>query len=115
MVVDDEPVVAALIAEALRNDGHEPLVGHTGEEALDLIQSGAPDAVFLDLVMPGFGGLELIERIVREYPDLPLVVFAGRVETRLVAHIRDLGVADIVEKPIALARLGEALRSLGKG
>lgn len=112
LVVDDEPVVAALIAEALGMQGHDAVVAHDGQTALELIESAAPDAVFLDLVMPGLTGIEVLARIRQTHQTLPVIVFSGRATADMVVEVKRLGATDVLEKPIALARLGEALGRL---
>lgn len=112
LVVDDEPVVAALLAESVRMQGHDVAVAHSGEVALTLIESAQPDAVFLDLEMPGSTGIEVLRRIRETHRMLPVIVFARGADRATVAELSRLGVTDVVEKPIALARLGTALGKL---
>ena len=112
LVVDDEPVVAALIGESVRMQGHESLTAHDGTDAIQMIGSASPDAVFLDLEMPGLSGLELLRGIRQAWPELPIVVFAAGASADDLAAVRELGVIDIVEKPIALSHLTEALAQL---
>lgn len=114
LVVDDEPVVAEVIAESIRVQGHETTVAYGGQEALELIASGAPDAVFLDLVMPGLSGVEVLARIRQTHSSLPVIVFSGRASPEMVAEVQRLGVTEVLEKPLALARLGEALGRVKK-
>ncbi|MEK7369911.1 MAG: response regulator, partial [candidate division NC10 bacterium] len=63
LVVDDDPAVAEVIAEAIRARGDGALVALDGSEALDLLETTAVDGVFLDLVMPGLSGLAVLARI----------------------------------------------------
>jgi CheY-like chemotaxis protein len=74
-----------------------------------------PDLVFLDLVMPGPSGVELLAEIRQRYPELAIVVVTGRAAPMDLAEVRRLGVTDIVEKPWALKRLDEALGRLEIG
>jgi CheY-like chemotaxis protein len=87
-------------------------IGHSGAEGLALLAEKTPDAVFLDLVMPGLSGVELLKEIRRGHPELPIVVVTGRAEAQDLDEVRRLGVADIVEKPWALKYVDEALRTL---
>lgn len=114
LVVDDEPVVAEVIAESIRGQGHDAVVAHNGQTALELIESALPDAVFLDLVMPGLSGVEVLARIRQRHPALPVIVFSGRATPEMVAEVERLGVTEVLEKPLALARLGDALGQLEK-
>ena len=113
VIIDDEAAVAETLAEAVRGQGHTASVGRTGKEGLALLAEHTPDAVFLDLVMPGLSGVELLREIRRDKPELPIVVVTGWADPEQLDEARRLGVTDIVEKPWALKYMGEALRNLG--
>jgi DNA-binding response OmpR family regulator len=112
LIVDDEPAVADALADAVRLQGHSPAVARSGAEGLAAIEAEVPEAVFLDLVMPGVSGVELLRKIRQRHPELPIVVVTGRAAPIDLSEVRRLGVTDIVEKPWALKQLDEALRSL---
>ncbi len=109
LIVDDEPVVAALLAESLGLQGHEAIVAHDGQTAIQLIESTALDAVLLDLDLPDLNGVEVLTRTRPTHPTLPVIVLAGRPVAHLVPSAERLGVAAVVEKPIALTRVMDAL------
>ena len=113
VIIDDEAAVAETLAEAVRGQGHTASVRRTGKEGLALLAEHTPDAVFLDLVMPGLSGVELLREIRRDKPELPIVVVTGWAGPEQLDEARRLGVTDIVEKPWALKYMGEALRNLG--
>jgi DNA-binding response OmpR family regulator len=112
LIVDDEPAVADALADAVRLQGHDPAVARSGLEGLAAIVAEAPEALFLDLVMPGLSGIALLREIRQRHPELPVVVVTGRAANLNLDEIRQLGVTDIVEKPWALKVLDEALGSL---
>jgi DNA-binding response OmpR family regulator len=112
LIVEDEPAVADALADAVRLQGHDPAVARSGAEGLAAIAAESPEALFLDFVMPGLSGMDLLREIRRRHPALPIVVVTGRAKDLDVAEIRELGVTDIVEKPWALKVLDEALGSL---
>jgi len=109
LVIDDEPVFASVVAEALRIDGNQVTVAHGGEEGLRAIEQHAPDAVFLDIAMPGMDGIEVLRRIRGRHADLPVIILTGWASERQIAEARRLGVTDILEKPVPLKSLTEAL------
>jgi DNA-binding response OmpR family regulator len=115
LIVDDEAEVAEALADAVRLQGHVPAVAHSGAEGLAAIEAEAPEGVFLDLVMPGLSGLDLLREIRQRHPELPIVVVTGRAGPLDLVEVRRLGVTDIVEKPWVLKQLGEALGSLRTG
>ena len=112
LIVDDERAVAEALADAVKLQGHVPAVAHSGREGLAALDAEPPEAVFLDFVMPGLSGIELLKQIRQRHPDLPIVVVTGRAAPMDLDEVRQLGVTDIVEKPWALKQLDEALRSL---
>jgi CheY-like chemotaxis protein len=112
LVVDDEPAVAAALADALRGQGHLAVVALSGVEGLAAIDREMPDAVFLDLVMPDLSGLDVLKEIRRRHSSLPIVIVTGYAGSATLDEIQQLGVTDIVEKPWALKHLGEALANL---
>ena len=113
VIIDDEIVVAETLAEAVRGQGHTAAVARSGSEGLALLAEKTPDAVFLDLVMPGLSGVELLREIRRGHPELPIVVVTGWAGPKDLDEVRRLGVTDIVEKPWALKYVDEALRTIG--
>ena len=112
VIIDDEPAVAETLADAVRGQGHTAAIGHSGSEGLALLAEKRPDAVFVDLVMPGLSGVELVKEIRRNHPELPIVVVTGWAGPQDLDEVRRLGVTDIVEKPWALKYVDEALRNL---
>ena len=70
LVVDDEPEIAATLAEILEIEGANVVVANDGELALALLDAGSYDAIFSDLRMPGMDGLALYREIIRRRPEL---------------------------------------------
>jgi CheY-like chemotaxis protein len=75
LVVDDEPMVRALIARALNDAGYEVVAVANGRAALDAARSaGEPfDLIITNNYMPGLSGAELIARVREDFPDLPIL------------------------------------------
>jgi two-component system, OmpR family, KDP operon response regulator KdpE len=113
LVVDDEPPILRALAVNLRAREYEVDVAATGEEALTLAARHHPDAVILDLGLPGMAGIEVIEGL-RGWSRVPIVILSARdAEADKVAAL-DAGADDYVTKPFGmdelLARLRAALR-----
>ncbi|HMC54607.1 MAG TPA: chemotaxis response regulator protein-glutamate methylesterase [Gemmatimonadaceae bacterium] len=100
LVVDDSAVAREVLATLLRRDGLDVDVTTSAETALQRIQRSRPDVVVLDLHMPGMGGLELLERIMRDNP-LPVVICSAIAQPGARAAIRalELGAIDVIPKP----------------
>ncbi len=79
LFVEDDALVAEVVASALRGAGFDIVRARTGDEALALVRNGEQfDAVFSDIVMPGsLSGIDLAEILRKEHPDLPVVLASG--------------------------------------
>lgn len=114
LVVDDSPTYLDALAEILREDGHDVVLAHSGEEALDLLAIESVDAIILDLLMPGIGGLEACRRI-RASPaqqHIPVMMLTGRDDKEARAQGMDAGVDEFVVKSPELALLKVRVRAL---
>ncbi|WLI87624.1 response regulator [Massilia sp. R2A-15] len=115
-IVEDEPELAALVADYARAAGYEPVLFADGATALAAIRAGAPDLVVLDLMLPGLDGLSVC-REVRAFSDVPIVMVTARVEEidRLLGL--DAGADDYLCKPFSprelMARIKAILRRAG--
>ena len=79
LVVDDEPDIRKLLEVQLMVLGHFEVVGGAGEgaEALELVRATQPDAVVMDLLMPGVNGFQAIDVLQRESPGMGIVAYSG--------------------------------------
>jgi CheY-like chemotaxis protein len=112
LIVDDEPQVAEVLAKSLSRQGHRTTIVHSGEEALRVIGDGAPDALFLDVSMPGINGLEVLSEVRRTRPQLAVVVITGHATPDEVEQVKRLGAVDVIPKPAALTHYHQAIERL---
>src|SRR5687768_8157566 len=77
LLVDDDPMVCRGFARLLEATGYRTVVAHSGENGLEILNRRQPEAVLLDLNMPGLGGLETLTRAVERAPDTPIIVVSG--------------------------------------
>ena len=113
LVIDDEPLVADVIAQALRLEDNEVVVASDGEEGLRIIAQNPPDAVFLDIIMPGMDGIQVLRAIRERHPRLPVILLSGWASQSQIEEARRLGVTDVISKPVPLKNLTRALRQAG--
>jgi len=111
LVVEDEPALAALVADYLRAAGWNARVLHDGAAALAEVRRAPPDLVVLDVMLPGLDGLSLC-RALRTFSDVPVVMVTARVEEvdRLMGL--DIGADDYVCKPFSPRELVARVRAL---
>jgi two-component system response regulator MprA len=113
LVVDDERAVRESLRRALELEGYEIDLAENGEDALRRIQSQPePDAVILDVLMPGVDGLEVCRRLRGAGSRLPVLMLTARVEIENRVAGLDAGADDYVTKPFALDELKARLRAL---
>jgi CheY-like chemotaxis protein len=112
LIVDDEPQVAEVLAKSLGRQGHRATVVHSGEEALRMLESATPDALFLDISMPGINGLEVLAHVKRTRPQLAVVVITGHATPDEIDQVKRLGAVDVIPKPAALTHYHQAIEKL---
>ncbi len=112
LIIDDEIHVAAMLAAAVIQQGHEVAVANDGEEGLALLSQDPPDAVFLDVMLGELSGIEVLRRVRRTDRNLPIVLITGHAGPDQLAEARRLGVTDILKKPFLLNQRSEALEVL---
>ncbi len=113
LIVDDAQQVRRVLRTALSAEGYTIFEAATGEEALESIRTSTPDAILLDVNMPGIGGLETCREIRRSL-DVPILMLTVRNAERDKVLALDAGADDYVVKPFGmqelLARIRAALR-----
>lgn len=109
LIVDDEADVGNLLAESVRQQGHEATVATSGAEALALLRQHSYEAVFLDVLMPKMSGIEVLRQLRGFRPTLPVILITGHAVPKELEEARQLGVTEIIKKPFALKHLAAAL------
>jgi two-component system response regulator MprA len=111
LVVDDEPAVRASLERALRLEGYEVALAADGSEGLAALDP-PPDAVVLDVLMPGIDGLEVCRRIRGSGSRVPVLMLTARDAVGDRVAGLDAGADDYLMKPFALDELLARLRAL---
>jgi DNA-binding response OmpR family regulator len=112
LVVEDEPDVAQLFRDYLTHLGHQPVVVHSAEAALAALDVERPDAILLDIQLPGMSGLEFLRlRPVRD-AAIPIVAVSGVATESQARECLQLGALDFVGKPVDLDRLQIVIQCL---
>jgi two-component system nitrogen regulation response regulator NtrX len=107
LIVDDEADIRELVAGILQDEGYVTRTARDSDEALNAVATRRPNLVFLDIWLQGsrLDGLQLLDAIKQQYPELPVVMISGHgnIETA-VAAIKQ-GAYDFIEKPFKADRL----------
>lgn len=112
LVVDDEPAVRRSLERALALEGYEIRTAADGDEALIAIGDDVPDAMVLDVLMPGVDGLEVCRRLRAKSNPVPILVLTARDTIGDRVAGLDAGADDYLVKPFALEELLARLRAL---
>jgi DNA-binding NtrC family response regulator len=112
LVVDDDPTQRRLIQSVLEREGLTVLHAETGEQAIDRLAGGAGvDAIMLDLVMPGLGGLATLKEMRQRGFNQPVVVLTATGGIDTVVQAMQAGAQDFFVKPASPERIMVSIRN----
>ena len=111
LVIDDEKAIRNTLKEILEYEKHRVSLAANGLEGLDLLKKESFDALLLDIKMEGMDGMEVLEQVSKEYPDLPVVMISGHGTVDTAVKAIKMGAFDFIEKPLDLNRLLITLRN----
>lgn len=102
LVVDDEPDLAELTAEFLsrENESFHPHTAASATEGLEILAGGEFDCIVSDYDMPGKNGIEFLESVRAEYPDIPFILYTGKGSEEIASEAITAGVDDYLQKSI---------------
>jgi FixJ family two-component response regulator len=109
LAIDDEDALRRVVARTLRAVGYHVEEAADGEQGLAMFEQCQPDAVLLDLRMPGLDGLELLSLLAQKAPDIPVVVLSGESCLDDAVEALKRGAWDFVSKPFRAAQLRQTL------
>ena len=111
LVVDDDPTIGDSVAVRLRAEGFDVQIAADGPGAVAACQTGQPDLVVLDVMLPGFDGLEVCRRIQADRPVPVLMLTARAEETDLLVGL-GVGADDYLTKPFSMRELVARVHAL---
>ncbi|MET0187562.1 MAG: response regulator transcription factor [Pseudonocardia sediminis] len=111
LVVDDEPAIAESVADRLRAEGFDVDIARDGPEAVARAADGRPDLVVLDVMLPGFDGLEACRRIQAERP-VPVLMLTARTDENDMLVGLGVGADDYLRKPFSPRELAARVHAL---
>lgn len=117
LIVDDDDSVRELLEFLVRKEAFKVDTAADGEEGLSKIQKLLPDLVILDLMLPRYGGFEILRQLqTGETSKIPIIIVTGRYTDRTTAEMirQESNVMDFLEKPVKAASLTMALHKILK-
>ncbi len=100
LIVDDEGNIRRMLRALLESEGYSVQEAGSAEEALLVAQETPPEAVLLDLMLPGIDGLEALARFTRTVPGVPVVMMSGRATLSDAVQATRMGAFHFLEKPL---------------
>jgi signal transduction histidine kinase len=109
LVVEDNPDVATVLCDRLHAMGHEVMTAGDGQAALDALQKITPTMIFLDIELPKVNGMEVLKRVRKEWPDLPVIVMTAYGTIQRAVEAMKEGATDFVTKPFETGQLSTVI------
>lgn len=105
LIVDDEENIREVLSGILEDEGYCVEKAKNGIEGLKAALSGIFDLVILDVWLPGMGGIEVLEKIKEEMPDLGVIIVSGHGNIDMAVKAVKMGAFDFLEKPLSLDKI----------
>ena len=112
LVVDDEASITDLVGMALRYEGFEPEIAHSGVQAISKAQSFRPSLIVLDVMMPDIDGFEVARRLRAERSNVPILFLTARDAAADKIRGLTIGGDDYVTKPFSVEELVARIRAI---
>ncbi len=115
LVVDDEPNICTIFAERLGRHSHLVRTFTTGEEAIQAAGAESFDVVFIDVMMPGLNGLQVLRVLRERLPKATFIMITGHADSELVDGALASGAFLCLSKPVSLEDIASLLDGLSAG
>ena len=114
LVVEDDVRLARQIASALTEAGHDPIIVHNGERALDKTKETPFDLVVLDIILPGMDGFDVLRHLRFQHITSRVLMLTARGEVKDRVIGLQLGADDYLPKPFSMRELVARVNALGR-
>lgn len=105
LVIDDEKNIQVSLASILQDEGYKTFFAASGEEGIEKFKNIRPDAIFLDIWLPGIDGLETLQRILAIDPTQIIIMISGHGNISTAVRAVKQGAYDFLEKPLSLEKV----------
>lgn len=112
LVIDDNPKVAWMLREGLREDEYKIVAALDGKAGLQKLIEEQPQVIILDIKLPGMDGMEVLERIRSINRRVEIVMLSGYGETKQIVKAMKLGASDFISKPFDVEEVEIVIRSV---
>jgi two-component system nitrogen regulation response regulator NtrX len=105
LIIDDEPGIRRTLASILEDEGYKVFTAEDALIGINILKKERINLIFLDVLLPNLGGLEALERIRKEWPDIEAAVISGHANVDMAVRAVKLGAFDFLEKPLSLDKV----------
>jgi cyclic di-GMP phosphodiesterase len=105
LIIEDDINYGEMLAYALSHLKYEVHLAYSATGGLDMVRQKKLDIILSDLNMPGMSGLEVAQRILKMYLDIPIVLITGMNDITMVKQALEIGVSDYLVKPVSIEEL----------
>jgi two-component system nitrogen regulation response regulator NtrX len=105
LIIDDEPGIRKTLASILEDEHYQVYTAEDAVIGLEILDRESINLVFLDVLLPKLGGMEALERIRKQRPELEVVVISGHANVDMAVRAVKLGAFDFLEKPLSLDKV----------
>ncbi len=105
LIAEDDPAVREFVSRALVHMGHDVTAVDDGYQALQMMSDGGYDLLITDVKMPGVDGIELSQQVVRNRPNLPVLIMTGYAEECHRLEVQSGRVTKLITKPFTLKEI----------
>lgn len=109
LIVDDDPVICALLEAYLVEKGYQTFIALSGKAAIEKVKTEKPQIVLLDIGMPGMDGVETLRQIKNIDKEIGVVMISGLKDEETAKMTLKLGADDYITKPMDLKYLDDVL------
>jgi len=114
LTVDDEIAFCKMIARFLESKGYKVRSSQSGKDALKSIDHEKPDIVLLDLIIPDIKGEDILKKIKKDYPDIPVIIITALNDSKKAIELLIHGASDYLTKPVDLSYIEKYLSTWEK-
>lgn len=105
LIIDDEKDIRTALTGILEDEGYQVLNAESGIDGIECARQELPDLILLDIWMPGMDGLEVLERLKKQYPQVTVIMISGHGTIETAVRATKLGAFDFIEKPLSLEKV----------
>jgi len=103
LVIDDSPTIVALLKRMLQQNHYEVLVAYDGETGIEVARREVPGLIFLDIVLPGVDGFNVLRTLRRDpiTKHVPIIMISGNAQATEQFYVQRIGADDFMKKPFS--------------